>query len=145
MIVGSLVLAALSPAFLTQFNLYVLLRSVCVSTIVAFAQMITLAVGQMNLSVGGLGGMVAILFGAMMSALGVSLWLAIPAALLSALRQACSTECLITPDQRLRRDAGDRLGLPGSTSGSPSQSPTTTCRVRCRSSATDASARFHIC
>jgi ribose transport system permease protein len=94
--VGSLVLAALSPAFLTPFNLYVLLRSVCVSTIVAFAQMVTLAVGQMNLSIGGLGGMVAILFGAMLSALGLTLWLATPAALLIGLAAGLLNGFLIT-------------------------------------------------
>src|SRR6202162_4482117 len=76
-----MVLAVVSPNFLSEFNFYVLLRSVCVSMLVAFAQMVTLAVGQMNLSVGALGGMVAILFGGMMEVFGVPLWLAIPIAL----------------------------------------------------------------
>jgi ribose transport system permease protein len=81
MVVGALVLAVISPNFLSEFNVYVLLRSVCVSIIVAFAQMVTLAVGQMNLSVGALGGLVAILFGGMMEALGAPLWLAVPTAI----------------------------------------------------------------
>ena len=38
-----------SPNFLTEFNLYVMLRSFCVGLLVAFAQMVTLGVGQMNL------------------------------------------------------------------------------------------------
>jgi ribose transport system permease protein len=80
-IVGAIVLAVVSPNFLSEFNLYVLLRSICVSIIVAFAQMVTLAVGQMNLSVGALGGMVAVLFGGMMEVLGVPLWLAVPTAI----------------------------------------------------------------
>jgi ribose transport system permease protein len=80
-IVGAIVLAVVSPNFLSEFNFYVLLRSVCVSIIVAFAQMVTLAVGQMNLSVGALGGMVAVLFGGMMEVLGVPLWLAVPIAI----------------------------------------------------------------
>jgi ribose transport system permease protein len=80
-IVGAIVLAVVSPNFLSEFNLYVLLRSICVSIIVAFAQMVTLAVGQMNLSVGALGGMVAVLFGGMMEVLGVPLWLAVPIAI----------------------------------------------------------------
>jgi ribose transport system permease protein len=81
MVVGALVLAVISPNFLSEFNVYVLLRSVCVSIIVAFAQMVTLAVGQMNLSVGALGGLVAILFGGMMEVLGAPLWLAVPTAI----------------------------------------------------------------
>ena len=68
-VAGAIVLTAVSPNFLSEFNFYVLLRSVCVSIIVAFAQMVTLAVGQMNLSVGALGGMTAILFGGMMRGL----------------------------------------------------------------------------
>ena len=80
-VVGAIVLAVVSPNFLSEFNFYVLLRSVCVSILVAFAQMVTLAVGQMNLSVGALGGMVAVLFGGMMEVLGVPLWLAVPLAI----------------------------------------------------------------
>ncbi len=49
--------------------------------LVAFAQMIVLAVGQMNLSVGALGGLAAVLFGAMLERLHVPLFLAIPLAL----------------------------------------------------------------
>jgi ribose transport system permease protein len=78
---GAIILTVVSPNFLSEFNFYVLLRSVCVSIIVAFAQMVTLAVGQMNLSVGALGGMTAILFGGMMEVFGAPLGLAVPAAI----------------------------------------------------------------
>ena len=54
-----------------------MLRSVCVALLVAFAQMVTLGVGQMNLSVGALGGLVAILFGGMMEVFGVPPWPAV--------------------------------------------------------------------
>jgi ribose transport system permease protein len=80
-VAGAIILTVVSPNFLSEFNFYVLLRSVCVSIIVAFAQMVTLAVGQMNLSVGALGGMTAILFGGMMEVFGAPLWLAVPAAI----------------------------------------------------------------
>ena len=80
-VIGAVVLAVLSPNFLTEFNIYVMLRSVCVGIIVAFAQMVTLGVGQMNISVGALGGLVAILFGGMMEVFGVPLWLAVPIAI----------------------------------------------------------------
>jgi ribose transport system permease protein len=80
-VVGGIILSIISPAFLTEFNFYVLLRSACVSLLVAFAQMVTLGVGQMNLSVGAMGGMIAVLFGGMMQVYGVPLWLAVPLAL----------------------------------------------------------------
>ncbi|MEA2523805.1 MAG: ribose transport system permease protein [Thermomicrobiales bacterium] len=60
------VLAVLEPNFLTEFNFYVLLRGVAVTLIVAFAQLVVLAVGQLNLSVGAIGGMVAVCTGGMM-------------------------------------------------------------------------------
>jgi ribose transport system permease protein len=68
--VGFVILSILSPAFLTEYNLYVILRSFCVVLVVAFAQMLTLAVGQLNLAVGALGGLVAIAVGGMMEKLG---------------------------------------------------------------------------
>jgi len=69
--IGLATLSALSPAFLTEYNLYVVLRSFCVVLVVAFAQMLTLAVGQLNLAVGALGGLVAIAVGGMMEKLGL--------------------------------------------------------------------------
>lgn len=80
-VLGGVALSIISPAFLSEFNFYVLLRSACVSLLVAFAQMVTLGVGQMNLSVGAMGGMVAVLFGGMMEVYGVPLWLAVPVAI----------------------------------------------------------------
>lgn len=81
-VAGSAVAAVISPSFLTEYNIYVMLRSACVGLLVAFAQMIVLAVGQMNLAVGALGGLVAVLFGAMMQLLGLPPLVAIPLALL---------------------------------------------------------------
>lgn len=74
---GIVALALMSPAFLTEFNLYVMLRSFCVVLIVAFAQMLTLAVGQLNLSIGALGGLVAIAVGGMMEKFGFPIPVAI--------------------------------------------------------------------
>jgi ribose transport system permease protein len=74
--------AMFSPAFMTEYNIYVILRSACVAVLVAFSQMIMLGVGQMNLSVGALGGLVAVLFGAMLELLGLPLFLAGSIALL---------------------------------------------------------------
>jgi ribose transport system permease protein len=81
-VLGSALAAFLSPRFLTTFNIYVMLRSASVELLVAFSQMIVLAIGQMNLAVGALGGLVAVLFGAMLQLLGLPLPLAILIALL---------------------------------------------------------------
>ena len=79
--IGAVVLAFLSPNFLTEFNIYVMLRSFCVALLVGFAQMVTLGVGQMNISVGALGGLVAISFGGMMEVFGFPISLAVPLAI----------------------------------------------------------------
>ncbi|HEY5081630.1 MAG TPA: ABC transporter permease [Bauldia sp.] len=81
-VIGSVALALVSPNFLSEFNIYVLLRSLCVSLLVGFAQMVTLGVGQMNIAVGALGGLVAIAFGGMMEVYGVPIVVAVPLALL---------------------------------------------------------------
>ena len=80
-LLGALALSVIAPNFLTEFNLYVMLRSLSVGLLVAFAQMVTLGVGQMNIAVGALGGLIAIIFGATMELYGLPLLLAIPVAL----------------------------------------------------------------
>jgi ribose transport system permease protein len=75
-LLGAAALALIAPNFLTEFNLYVMLRSLSVGLLVAFAQMITLGVGQMNIAVGAIGGLVAIAFGGMMEVFGFSIALA---------------------------------------------------------------------
>lgn len=79
---GFIGLSIFSSSFLTEFNQYVLLRSMCVIMLAAFAQMITLGVGQLNLSVGALGGLVAITAGGLMEVYGVPTLLAIAIAVL---------------------------------------------------------------
>jgi ribose transport system permease protein len=81
-VIGSLALAFVSPNFLTEFNIYVMLRSFCVGLLVGFAQMVTLGVGQMNIAVGAIGGLVAICFGGMMEVWGLPIAVAVPLALL---------------------------------------------------------------
>ncbi|KAB2869860.1 MAG: ABC transporter permease [Bauldia sp.] len=80
-VIGAAVLSFLTPNFLTEFNIYVMLRSFCVGLLIGFAQMVTLGVGQMNIAVGAIGGLVAIVFGGMMEVLGVPLVLAVPIAI----------------------------------------------------------------
>ena len=61
-LVAGAALAVFQPAFLSPFNLYVLLISFSLWALVAMAQMVIIAIGQMNLSVGAIGGLVAISF-----------------------------------------------------------------------------------
>lgn len=71
-------LAAFQPAFLSSFNVYVLLLGFSLWALVALAQMVIIAIGQMNLSVGAIGGLVAISFAGSMEVWG----LPVPAAIL---------------------------------------------------------------
>jgi ribose transport system permease protein len=82
-ILGAIALSFANPQFLSEFNWFVMLRSICVSLLVAFSQMIMLGVGQMNLSVGALGGLVAIIAGGLMDAWGVPVIPAIIIAILA--------------------------------------------------------------
>lgn len=54
------------PTFLSPFNIQILLAAIAVNAVVAYSQMIIIAIGQMNLSVGAIGGLVAISFGGFM-------------------------------------------------------------------------------
>ena len=78
---ASAVLAMLEPSFLTDFNAYVLLRGIAITLIVAFAQLLVLAIGQLSLSVGAIGGMSAVLTGGMMEVWGAPTWAAVIAGL----------------------------------------------------------------
>jgi ribose transport system permease protein len=65
------------PPFNTEINQYVVLLNLSVILIVAFAQMIVLAIGHMNLSIGAMGGLVAVIVGALMERWGVPIPIAI--------------------------------------------------------------------
>jgi len=80
-VAGAVVLSVANPRFHTEYNLYVLLRNFAVAVVVGLAQMVTLAVGELNLSVGALGGLVAVVLGGMLEVWHVPLPLAIPLAL----------------------------------------------------------------
>lgn len=56
-------ISILKPAFLTFYNFNVIVRSLSILGIVAISQMIILASGGMNLSVGAIGGLCAIITG----------------------------------------------------------------------------------
>ena len=71
----------LAPSFLSSFNLQILLLAISVNAMIAFSQMIIIAIGQMNLAVGAIGGLAAVCFGGMLEVWSLP-W---PAALVLAL------------------------------------------------------------
>lgn len=76
------VIAALRPGFLSAFNIFVLLDTIALSMLIALSQMVVIALGQMNLSVGSIGGLVAISFAGVMQVWGVPPLLAVVGGLL---------------------------------------------------------------
>ncbi|MEM8728739.1 MAG: ABC transporter permease [Pseudomonadota bacterium] len=70
-ILAIIVVGALKPSFLTPFNIQILLLAISVNALVAFAQMVIIGIGQMNLSVGAIGGLAAISFAGMMEVWGL--------------------------------------------------------------------------
>lgn len=78
---GAVALALAQPTFLSGFNVYVMLTAFSLSILVALSQMVILAIGQLNLSVGAIGGLAAITFAGVMDALG----LPVPVAILAGL------------------------------------------------------------
>lgn len=60
------IVGALNHSFLSPFNIQILLLAISVNALIAYAQMIIIAIGQMNLSVGAIGGLAAISFAGMM-------------------------------------------------------------------------------
>jgi ribose transport system permease protein len=81
-VLGILVLVSTTPSFASTFNLFVLLRDIAVTLLIALAQMVVLAIGQMNLSVGAIGGLVTVIMGWLMAQGGVPVAPAIVLALL---------------------------------------------------------------
>ena len=59
-------LSMLEPNFLVEFNLYTVTYNVSLAVIIAFSQMVVAATGGMNLSIGGIGGLSAIIAAGLM-------------------------------------------------------------------------------
>jgi ribose transport system permease protein len=76
-------LGLLQPNFLVEFNLYTLVYNVSLAVIIAFAQMVVVATGGMNLSIGGIGGLSAIIAAGLMQSYGVPMLLTVGIGLLA--------------------------------------------------------------
>lgn len=71
-----LFLTAISESFASNYNIFVILRILSVTCLVALSQMVVIAIGQMNLAVGAIGGLVAVLFGGMLELYGLPIGVA---------------------------------------------------------------------
>jgi ribose transport system permease protein len=69
------------PAFLSSFNIFVLLSAISVNMVIALGQLVIIGLGQMNLALGSIGGLVAISFVGVIERLGVPVPLALAFAL----------------------------------------------------------------
>lgn len=70
-ILAIIIIRAFSENFLSSFNIQILLLAIAVNALVAYSQMIIIAIGQMNLSVGAIGGLAAISFAGAMEVWGL--------------------------------------------------------------------------
>jgi ribose transport system permease protein len=76
------VFSSLAPGFLSRFNLNSLGRSVAIDVVVGFAQMVVLATGGMNLSVGAIGVSAIMATGYLLEVAGLPVAVALPLVLL---------------------------------------------------------------
>lgn len=65
-VAASVGITIFAPSFLSPFNIQVLLLAAAVNVVVAMSQMVIIAVGQMNLAIGAIGGLAAISFAGLM-------------------------------------------------------------------------------
>ena len=108
--------------------------------------MITLGIGQMNIAVGGIGGLVAIAFGGAMEVYGLPLALAVPFALAIGALAGLINGMLIARSgvNAFIITLATVQRIPGSISASLARSPSTRCLPRWWNSAIDISARCPI-
>jgi ribose transport system permease protein len=69
------------PAFLSAFNIFVLLSAISVNMVIALGQLVIIGIGQMNLALGSIGGLVAISFVGVIERFGLPVPLALAFAL----------------------------------------------------------------
>lgn len=81
--VASIAFSLLSASFLTPFNVYVVLSDAALLSVIGFAQLVVLSVGEFSLAVGGIGGFSAVVAGYLLVSKGVSLGPAVLAGLVA--------------------------------------------------------------
>ena len=63
---ASVGITTFDPSFLSPFNIQILLLAAAVNVVIAMSQMVIVAIGQMNLAIGAIGGLAAISFAGLM-------------------------------------------------------------------------------
>ncbi|SHO54050.1 ABC transporter permease [Anaerocolumna xylanovorans] len=96
LIVMCVVLALIKPAFISQYNLSTLIRTISWTTIVAFGQTLVLLTGGIDLSVAGVAGMSGVISAYLMVNTGMNPFVAIVLVLVLALGCGCLNGILIT-------------------------------------------------
>jgi ribose transport system permease protein len=79
-LLACVVVAIVSPAFGSVYNIYVILQATSTVAVIGLAQMVVLGVGDMNLALGGVGSVATVIVGALTQDHGVP---ALPAALVA--------------------------------------------------------------
>lgn len=69
-VAASIGISVFDPSFLSPFNIQVLLLAASVNCLIAMSQMVIIAIGQMNLAIGAIGGLSAICFAGLMQVWG---------------------------------------------------------------------------
>ena len=69
-VAASIGISIFDPSFLSPFNIQILLLAASVNCLIAMSQMVIIAVGQMNLAIGEIGGLSAICFAGLMQVWG---------------------------------------------------------------------------
>ena len=78
---GVIGISLFQPAFLSPFNIFVLMSAISVNMVIALGQLVIIGIGQMNLALGSIGGLVAISFVGVIEKFGIP----VPVALVFAL------------------------------------------------------------
>lgn len=76
-LIAVIVISIFKPAFLSPFNIFVLMAAVSVNMVIALGQLVIIGIGQMNLALGSIGGLVAISFIGVTEKFGVPVPLAL--------------------------------------------------------------------
>jgi ribose transport system permease protein len=69
-VAASIGISIFDPSFLSLFNIQILLLAASVNCLIAMSQMVIIAIGQMNLAIGAIGGLSAICFAGLMQVWG---------------------------------------------------------------------------
>ncbi len=76
-VIAVIALSLSKPAFLSPFNIFVLMSAISVNMVIALGQLVIIGIGQMNLALGSIGGLVAISFIGVTEKFGVPVPLAL--------------------------------------------------------------------